>query len=56
MIASLIQKEFKSSSFALKFKKDNILNTIIELLLYAGFIAIEIYLFNMLSKKIAKNA
>ena len=52
MIASLIQKEFKSSAFALKFKKDNILNTIIELLLYAGFIAIEIYLFNMLSKKL----
>ena len=52
MIASLIQKEFKSSSFALKLKKDNILNTIIELVLYAGFIAIEIYLFNMLSKKL----
>lgn len=51
MIKSLIVKEINITSLALKFKKENIFNTILEAILYAGFIAIEVYLFHMLSKK-----
>ena len=52
MIKSLIAKEINITSIGSKFKKENILNTIIELVLYVGFIAIEVYLFHMLSQKL----
>lgn len=52
MIKSLIAKEINITSIGSKFKKENLLNTIIELVLYVGFIAIEVYLFHMLSSKL----
>ncbi len=51
MIKSLIAKEINITSLALKFKKENILNTLLEIIIYVGFIVIEVYLFHMLSKK-----
>ncbi len=51
MIKSLILKELNTTSIGSKFKKENLLNTILEIILYGGFIAIEVYLFHMLIKK-----
>ena len=51
MIKSLIIKELNITSLGYKFKKENLINTILELLIYAGFIVIEVYLFHMLTKK-----
>ena len=51
MIKSLILKEIKTTSIGSKLKKENLLNTVLELVLYVGFIAIEVYLFHMLSAK-----
>ena len=51
MIKSLITKELNITSLGSKFKKENLINTILELLIYAGFIVIEVYLFHMLTKK-----
>lgn len=52
MLKSLILKEFSLTSISQKFKKSNLLNTIIELILYIGFIIVEVYLYNMLNKKL----
>ena len=52
MIKSLILKELNVTSIGSKLKKENILNTMLEVILYGGFIAIEVYLFHMLIKKL----
>ena len=51
MIKSLILKELNTTSIGSKLKKENLLNTLLEIILYGGFIAIEVYLFHMLIKK-----
>lgn len=53
MLRSLIKKEFSITSISQKIKKDNIINTIVELILYFGFIVVEVYLYNMLNKKLS---
>lgn len=52
MIKSLILKEINTTSIGSKFKKENLVNSILELMLYVGFIAVEVYLFHMLSGKL----
>ncbi len=52
MIKSLILKEINITSIGSKFKKDNLVNTLLGLALYAGFIAVEVFLFNMLITKL----
>lgn len=52
MFWSLIKKEINITSIGSKFKKDNLLNTLLGLALYAGFIAVEVFLFNMLITKL----
>ncbi len=52
MIWSLIKKEINITSIGSKFKRDNLLNTLLGLALYAGFIAVEVFLFNMLITKL----